>query len=87
MGIFDLYDDEELARSFGSITVDRGRDYYVHGRVLHVDVNDANPRITLVKGIVLGSGARQYGTTVTLAEDPSGTWIDAHCTCPVVRMC
>ena len=87
MGIFDLYDAEELARSFGSITVDRGREYHDRGHVLNLDVNDANPRITLVRGTVLGSGGRQYATTVTLAEDPSGTWMDAHCTCPVVRMC
>ena len=87
MGIFDLYDDEELVRSFGSVTVDRGRDYFVRGRVQNVDVNDANPRITLVRGSVLGSRGWPYATTVTLAEDPSGTWIDAHCTCPVVRMC
>ncbi len=87
MGIFDLYDDEELARSFGSIVVDRGREYHARGHVLGLDVNDANPRITLVRGTVLGSGGRQYATTVTLAEDPSGTWMDAHCTCPVVRMC
>ena len=87
MGIFDLYDEQELARSFGSVTVDRGRDYFARGRVLGLDVNDANPRITLVRGTVLGSGARHYATTVTLAEDPSGSWIDAHCTCPVVRMC
>jgi superfamily II DNA or RNA helicase len=87
VGIFDLFDDEELARSFGSMTVDRGRDYLARGLVLSLDVNDTNPRITLVRGTVQGSGGRQYATTVTLAEDPSGTWVDAHCTCPVVRMC
>ncbi len=87
MGVFDLYDDEELVRSFGSATVERGREYVARGHVLNLDVNDANPRITLVRGTVLGSGAREYATTVTLAEDPSGTWVDAHCTCPVVRMC
>lgn len=87
MGIFDLFDDEELARSFGSIVVERGREYFVRGRVLNLDVNDANPRITLVRGSVLGSAGWPYSTTVTLAEDPSGTWMDAHCTCPVGRMC
>ncbi len=87
MGILELYDDEELARSFGPTTFDRGRDYVSRGHVLAVDVNVSNPRITLVQGEVLGSGGRRYGTTVTLAEDPSGTWIDARCTCPVVRMC
>ena len=87
MGIFDLYDDEELVRSFGSITVERGREYFARGRVLSIDVNDANPRITLVRGSLLGSGGWPYSTTVTLAEDPSGTWMDAHCTCPIGRMC
>lgn len=87
MGILELYDDAELVRSFGAMTFERGRVYAQEGRVHSAEVNAANPRITLVNGRVEGSGGRAYATTVTLAEDPSGTWIDAHCTCPVVRMC
>jgi len=87
MGPFDLYDDAELARAFGTGTLDRGRDYVRRGHVLSCEVSDANPRITLVHGNVRGSGRRPYSTTVTLAEDPSGGWLDSRCTCPVIRMC
>ncbi len=87
MGIFDLYDRAELARRFGAPVLQRGSDYVETGHVLSCEISDANPRITLVHGQVQGSGGRSYGTTVTLAEDPSGAWIDARCTCPVVRMC
>ena len=87
MGILDFFDDAELVRSFGAMTFERGRAYASQGRVLEVQLNAANPRITMVSGRVEGSAGRRYAPTVTLAEDPSGAWIDAHCTCPVVRMC
>jgi uncharacterized Zn finger protein len=87
MSIFDLYDDAELVRSFGSVTLARGREYADRGRVVTMEISDANPRITVVHGQVEGSGGRTYGTHVTLVEDPSGAWLDARCTCPVVRMC
>ena len=88
MGIFDLYDDDELVRSFGSVTVAVAGSTSARGRVLSLEVSDANPRITLVRGQRARAPAGgTYATTVTLVEDPSGAWIDAHCTCPVVRMC
>ena len=87
MGIFDLYDDEELSRSFGPVMLERGRDYVARGHVVSLEVNDSNPRIVLVSGQVRGSGGRTYGVTVTLAEDPSGLWVESRCTCPVVRHC
>ncbi|HET6561155.1 MAG TPA: DEAD/DEAH box helicase [Marmoricola sp.] len=87
MGIFDLYDDDELVRSFGSGTVARGREYVERRHILTLEISDANPRITVLNGRVNGSGGRVYGTSVTLVDDPSGPWLDARCTCPVVRMC
>jgi superfamily II DNA or RNA helicase len=87
MGILDLFDDAELARAFGTVTLDRGREYADRGRVEALHLNEANPRITMLSGKVSGSGGRVYATTITLAEDPSGAWLDAHCTCPVIRMC
>ncbi len=86
MGIFDLYDDDELVRSFGSVTVARAREYVDGRRIMTLEIGDANPRITLLNGRVRGSVGRIYGTSVTLVDDPSGAWLDARCTCPVVRM-
>ena len=87
MGSSSWFDDAELAYAFGAGTVERGRDYHRRGHVLEVDVNASNPRITLVHGRVLGSRSRDYATTVTVAEDPSGLWVESRCTCPVVRLC
>src|SRR3954471_18178876 len=90
MATFDLLDrcdDEELIRFFGVVTWERARDYVAQGRVLRVEGNDANPRITVVNGDVAGMGPLPYGVTATVTEDPSGVWIEARCTCPIVRMC
>src|SRR4051812_12806676 len=87
MGSSSWYDDAELTYAFGAATLERGRDYQLRGHVLEVDVNATNPRITLVHGRVLGSSSRVYATTVTVAEDPSGLWVESRCTCPMVRMC
>ena len=90
MATFDLLDrcdDEELIRFFGVVTWERARDYVAQGRVLRVNVNDANPRITVVDGDVAGMGPLPYGVTATVTEDPSGVWVEARCTCPIVRMC
>ncbi|MDX6326154.1 MAG: hypothetical protein QOK15_2508 [Nocardioidaceae bacterium] len=81
------YDDEELSYAFGPMTLARGREYHHRGRVIELDVNASNPRISLIHGRVLGSASRTYATTVTVAEDPSGLWVEARCTCPMVRMC
>src|SRR3954447_23923749 len=81
------YDDEELAYAFGPSTLARGREYFHDGRVVELDVNAGNPRIMLIHGRVSGSLGRTYATTVTVAEDPSGLWVEARCTCPMVRMC
>jgi superfamily II DNA or RNA helicase len=32
-------------------------------------------------------GPLPYGVTATVTDDPSGGWIEARCTCPIVRMC
>ena len=90
MATFDLLDrcdDEELIRFFGVVTWERARDYVAQGRVLRVHVNDANPRITVVDGEVAGMGPLPYGVTATVTDDPSGVWVEARCTCPIVRMC
>src|SRR4051794_28923806 len=81
------YDDEELAYAFGPSTLARGREYFHDGRVVELDVNAGNPRIMLIHGRVSGSLGRTYATTVTVAEDPSGLWVESRCTCPMVRMC
>src|SRR3954452_7452032 len=81
------YDDEELAYAFGPSTLARGREDFHDGRVVELDVNEGNPRIALLHGRVAGSLGRTYATTVTVSEDPSGLWVEARCTCPMVRMC
>jgi len=87
MGIFAAYDDHELARAFGTTTLERARAYVADDRVLSVDVTAAGPRITMVEGRVQGSRSVPYHPVVTLAEAPSGGWLDARCSCPVVRLC
>src|SRR3954451_20555109 len=79
--------DAECHRFFGVVPWERARDYVAQGRVLRVEGNDANPRITVVNGDVAGMGPLPYGVTATVTDDPSGVWIEARCTCPIVRMC
>ncbi len=80
-------DDAELARAFGAVTLDRARDYADRGRVLQAAVSREGALAVLIEGRVSGSARRAYSTTVLLTEDASGAWLDARCTCPVLRMC
>ncbi len=87
MGLLAAYDDRELARVFGTSTLDRARAYVDAGRVLSVEVNDTSARLAMVEGQVQGSRSVPYNPTVTLAQSPHGGWLDARCSCPVARLC
>ena len=43
--------------------------------------------MTLVTGSVSGSRSYDYGTSVTLVDQPGSPWLDSRCTCPVSRLC
>ncbi len=87
MTVWEQFDDAELARAFGSATFERGREYAEQGRVLEVEVQAPPGAITLVNGVVQGSISTPYRPNLTLVDDPGGAWMDARCSCPVVRLC
>jgi superfamily II DNA or RNA helicase len=87
MGLLAAYDDRELARVFGTSTLERGQAYVDADRVLSVEVNDTSSRLAMVEGQVQGTRSVPYSPTVTLAHSAHGAWLDARCSCPVARLC
>lgn len=86
MSILASYDDGEIARAFGTITFERGRQYVEDGHVLEVSSMEPRGRLLALHGRVAGSRAAAYAVHVTMVAEHD-TWIDSRCTCPVVRMC
>ena len=87
MSIWSHFDDPELIRTFGRATYERGRDYAVSGAVEDLVVQESGAAVTLVTGSVSGSRSYDYGTSVTLVDQPGSPWLDSRCTCPVSRLC
>ena len=87
MSILASYDDREIARAFGVVTLDRARVYVERGRVLEVDATESQGRLLALQGRVAGSRAAAYAVHVTVVADQADPWVDSRCTCPVVRMC
>ena len=87
MSILESYDDDELARAFGRITLERGRVYAENGSVLEVTAMEPQGRLLAMHGRVAGSGPAPYAVHVTVVAEQDAPWIDSRCTCPVVRMC
>ena len=87
MSIWSHFDDPELIRTFGRATYERGRDYAVSGAVEGLVVQESGAAVTLVTGSVSGSRSYDYGTSVTLVDQPGSPWLDSRCTCPVSRLC
>ncbi|WP_141848129.1 SNF2-related protein [Lapillicoccus jejuensis] len=86
--VVDL-DDEDLRGIAGAATLARGLVYARQGRVVAVSANDDGRRL---HGVVHGSGAQDYRTSVWLEEDsgPAGTdlaYWHSDCTCPVGTDC
>lgn len=87
MSIWSHFDDPELIRTFGRAIYERGRDYAVSGAVEDLVVQESGAAVTLVTGSVSGSRSYDYGTSVTLVDQPGSPWLDSRCTCPVSRLC
>ena len=87
MSIWSHFDDPELIRTFGRATYERGRAYAISGAVADLVVQESGAAVTLVTGSVAGSRSYDYGTHVTLVDQPGSPWLDSRCTCPVSRLC
>ena len=86
--VVDL-DDEDLRGIAGAATLARGLVYARQGRVVAVSASDDGRRL---HGVVHGSGARDYRTSVWLEDDtgPAATdlaYWHSDCTCPVETDC
>ncbi len=87
MTLFDALDDAHLRRAFGAGTLARGEDYARSGRVRSWTSSTGTQDLVLLEGHVDGSGSVPYHVHVTVVDHPRDLWVDARCTCPVVRMC
>jgi superfamily II DNA or RNA helicase len=87
MTLFDALDDAHLRRAFGAGTLARGEDYARSGRVRSWTSSTGTADLVLLEGHVDGSAALPYHVHVTVVDHPRDLWVDARCTCPVVRMC
>ncbi|GAA1925154.1 DEAD/DEAH box helicase [Nocardioides marmoribigeumensis] len=87
MTLFDALDDAYLRRAFGAGTLARGEDYARTGRVRSWTSSTGTADLVLLEGHVEGSSAVPYHVHVTVVDHPRDLWVDARCTCPVVRMC
>src|SRR4051794_5211106 len=86
MDTLGAYDDERLTRDFGELTLRRGREYAVTGRVTDLTVNEASS-IVVLQARVKGSAGRVYSTAVTLVDDAHEEYLTSRCSCPVAVLC
>src|SRR5919112_4055332 len=86
MDTLAAYDDERLARDFGELTLMRGREYAVTGRVTDLAVNEASS-IVVLRARVRGTAGRTYSTAVTLVDDAHEDYLTSRCSCPVAVLC
>jgi superfamily II DNA or RNA helicase len=75
-------DDSAVRSAFGASTYQRGTSYARSGRVVQLELDEADQALYAV---VAGSGGQRYRTTVALQPDGgSGAfYVESYCTCPV----
>jgi superfamily II DNA or RNA helicase len=82
-----LLEDDDLRRRFGSVTLDRARDYVAQGKVLGCVHGDDSDGDLDIRGTVSGSHAESYAVSVAVGAAGDGVWVHSRCTCPVRDSC
>lgn len=77
---------DALEDFFGAATYQRGRRYYLQGRVTDLRDTPSGRSLNYLSARVSGSGNQSYHTTVTV-DSMAPSWLHAVCSCPVGSYC
>ena len=85
--LIDQLNSESLKSSFGSISYQRGQEYFAAGRVHDVEIFQEDANNVIICAAVQGQKTYDVNVTLTRAAVKQGPNISGDCTCPMVYNC
>ena len=85
--LIDQLNAGSLKSSFGSISYQRGQEYFAAGRVSNVEIFQEDANNVIVCAAVQGQKSYDVNITLTRTTSKQGPNISGDCTCPMVYNC